>query len=858
MPHTHGKKLATSIAAATLLAGTAGPAAIAMADPATPGQPNASRPAHTPATVTINGVPAKHEGDMWTAHISQTTQPADTTITATVTYNDGTTGNVTLTKGATVTDKENTDPATGRTTVTTTTTYKGETDGQTIQTTIHASTVKDPANPYRDATVGGVKLTPNAQGAVGTISGTLDGEDNAPATITLSNGDTARLTSQTPVTVKTDGSDAIHSRTATYTASKYGYTATVTMNATRTTPISYTAQVDGKDVPLTPDGDGVYEGSIDLDKPATTATVTPSVGDPVMLMGKPTAAKTQTDLGQVTTQGETIFSSQHVKITARYKTVTGAPVTLGEQNGGTGFTQDGDTWKATAATVTLDGKNKPSTDTVTLSDGTTAPVTWDSRISQTTVDGVDYVTRQGTASGVKSVDGVSQKYVVTVTASRAKDTTLNSISVVDTPADSQPVNTVLPGFHPAQGSYTVTLPHGHADDSYTLAVDAGVDADVSSVTASLGPDGSRILNVTVNGKRYTATVGFTPADIKQDSPAKLSGIYVNKTGQHAQGALIDRWDPNRLEYTVTVGEHDPSPYILPIAPTGVSVKAGDVTQTADGATQSWQVTDTATGAARTYKVTVVRQHSWKTAAEKFTPADPVAQKATEAPSSSKDTSLESAGYTSGGVYKPQSGTQWRIPQGGAFSYEPKAGQSVSVSSRLVKGMTYEYTVSVLAPDGRTFARHHYTVTYITPATHSARLTGIKVNGKPISGFDPARLSYDVSVADVNRWTIVPQYDRTLGVTVVTSKDGRTATITVASADGLVKTVYTVHAHGPAVAPAAEGEGEADGTGVTVDDEPVLAETGSDVHRPVTAMLAAFMMGMGGLLFRRRTRGRHAA
>ena len=118
------------------------------------------------------------------------------------------------------------------------------------------------------------------------------------------------------------------------------------------------------------------------------------------------------------------------------------------------------------------------------------------------------------------------------------------------------------------------------------------------------------------------------------------------------------------------------------------------------------------------------------------------------------------------------------------------------ASPLVKGMTCEYTVSVLAPDGHTFARYRYTVTYITPATHSSRLTGIKVSGKPISGFDPARLSYDVSVADVNRWTIVPQYDRTLGV--------------------------------------------------TVDDEPMLAETGSDVRGPVTAMLVAFLTGVGAV------------
>ena len=39
----------------------------------------------------------------------------------------------------------------------------------------------------------------------------------------------------------------------------------------------------------------------------------------------------------------------------------------------------------------------------------------------------------------------------------------------------------------------------------------------------------------------------------------------------------------------------------------------------------------------------------------FTPADPVAQKAT-------------------GVYKSQTGSTWQVPQGGTFSYEPMAGQ----------------------------------------------------------------------------------------------------------------------------------------------------------------------------------------
>lgn len=39
---------------------------------------------------------------------------------------------------------------------------------------------------------------------------------------------------------------------------------------------------------------------------------------------------------------------------------------------------------------------------------------------------------------------------------------------------------------------------------------------------------------------------------------------------------------------------------------------------------------------------------------------------------------------------------------------------------------------------------------------------------------------------------------------------------------------------------------------------VLAETGSDVRSPVTAMLVAFLTGVGAVLLGRRSRGGHAA
>ena len=105
-------------------------------------------------------------------------------------------------------------------------------------------------------------------------------------------------------------------------------------------------------------------------------------------------------------------------------------------------------------------------------------------------------------------------------------------------------------------------------------------------------------------------------------------------------------------------------------------------------------------------------------------------------------------------------------------------------------MTWRYLVTVSAPDGLT-ATHAYTVVYITPATHTALLTGIKINGTNIPGFNPRVRSYQVGVPDPDDWTILPVFDKTDGMSVVVDKRGARAAITVTSADGLVETVYTV-------------------------------------------------------------------
>ena len=107
-------------------------------------------------------------------------------------------------------------------------------------------------------------------------------------------------------------------------------------------------------------------------------------------------------------------------------------------------------------------------------------------------------------------------------------------------------------------------------------------------------------------------------------------------------------------------------------------------------------------------------------------------------------------------------------------------------------MTYTYTVSVLSPDGATFTQHDYTVTYITTATHKAELTGISVDGKLINGFDPNKTSYEVSVDNPDKWTVVGQYDKDSGMSITINKNGADATLTVTSGDGLVSKDYKVH------------------------------------------------------------------
>lgn len=133
----------------------------------------------------------------------------------------------------------------------------------------------------------------------------------------------------------------------------------------------------------------------------------------------------------------------------------------------------------------------------------------------------------------------------------------------------------------------------------------------------------------------------------------------------------------------------------------------------------------------------------------------------------------------------------------------------------------------------TFTQHDYTVTYITSATHKAELTGIAVDGTLINGFDPDKTSYEVSVDNPDRWTVVGQYDKDSGMSITINKNGADATLTVTSGDGLVSKDYKVH-----VTKKLFG---GDGT-VGVGD---LATTG--VNTGVVAVAVVALAAVGGLL-----------
>lgn len=585
--------------------------------------------------------------------------------------------------------------------------------------------------------------------------------------------------------------------------------------------------VDGKDYTFTLDNKGVEQVTLDKGSSYPQDKITVDGSSKFDMPGSITVSKADpsSKLGQVDVEGSVTYDKAadpktptpafHAERTFAYTGGTALTIKGSRRNLLKGT--NGKTYYTKVSTLNLGPDNEPTDDSkqIVLTDGekdvATADINWakdengkpDVTVEDKTVDGATskFVRRVGTADGtVKVTDPGSGKtmevpFHIIATADRAQDKSFTGLTVTRTDAKGQ--TTVYDGtkdfdqkFSPDVHEYTLTLPASATGDSYTLGLTRGVDSEAGTPTIALGEGASRVLKVTVNGVEYKVNVKFQTSDIQADSPAKLSGIYVNRTGENTKGQLIDNWNPNRLDYVLALGEKDPSPYVLPEAPEGVTIKGGNVTQNAQSTKQEWIVTDTASGVSRTYSLTVTRPV--KTAVTEFKPNDPAKQDPSEDVKTPQDTDLTSHGYVGkDGKYVKADKDTYEIPEGGAFAYEPKNGQSATVTVSH-EGMTYMYTVNVLAQDGYAFAQHTYKVTYITQPTHLAQLTGILVDGTSVNGFDPAKREYTAAVNDPNEWMISPQYDKTTGMSVSTEKNGSDAIITVTSGDGLEKAVYKVH------------------------------------------------------------------
>ena len=604
---------------------------------------------------------------------------------------------------------------------------------------------------------------------------------------------------------------------ATYTGSTQdGRTITVTATITN---YKWTAKVNGKNIQFAYK-DGAWTADVkDLQKTAPGKTITATDGETkvdLTYTGVTGSAVSSGKFGIININGTASYENEKSKfnltlpVSYSYGSLIRYNLPENKKGDFTVSKDDAGKFTATAPTAVMDDSGKPDTVSITLDDKAKTQITVPLGEKTQTVD--EDKTRHAVRTG--SIDGeykitdpvsnlyVTQRYTVDATSTRTWNDSLLSLNVLErdpsNPKENIPVDLK---FDPQTHEYTVERPNTSVNDAFTLGYKVGADATTTPVSVSVGDNATRILSITLNKgldteATYKVTVSFAPADLKADSPAKLTGIYVNKTGQNTQGQLVDNWDPNRLDYTVTVGEDDPSPYVLPTYDkTKVEVHPGKVTQTADSVKQEWQVVDKATGASRTYSLTVIRQHSWKTAVEEFKPEDAIAQKATVEADSDSDAELVSHGYVdASGKYIAIDADDYQIPEGGVFSYEAKSGQSVGVVSQKTTGMTYEYTVTVLPKDMSFPKQHVFTVTYITAKTHYAGLTGILVNGTKIEGFNPDKHEYKVPVARADQWMVSPQYDKLTGMSVDTDKQGADATITVTSGDGTTSVTYKVHVY----------------------------------------------------------------
>lgn len=470
---------------------------------------------------------------------------------------------------------------------------------------------------------------------------------------------------------------------------------------------------------------------------------------------------------------------------------------------------------------------------VAMSDGTKLERTL-GEVARTTTDGKTAWVRAITYTGVTSAGA---RVAVMVNASHTYDST-SELKVTATDAQSATPRDVLDvkgDVADLKDSYTAdTQDHDRIGNAYRASLTGSTDAVSKdpgvSVTYGIGANGARTFHIKyrtlvlkgttlkATDKTIDVTVPFAAPKREASNPdARLDGFDIK-----GDATLDPAFDPDVLDYTIHL-KADQHVSVAPRTRAGTKAVAGDVSQTAFTTVQSWTVTADS-GQSRVYTVTAVRDHTEQTADEKFTPRDPVGTVSKDPNPSETNTKLKSWGYTLDGKYTAVDSDTFQIPEGGTLAYESYEGQAVNATGVRSHGMTWDYDVSVLAADHETYGSTTLHVTYITAETNAAYLTGIKVDGKAIDGFDPSKTEYSVQVADPTQYVVTPQFDKMTGMSVSTHKTDSEAVVTATSADGLEKAVYTVH----------------------VSKAPLLASTGvrAGIAAAVVVVLAAIAAALG--------------
>lgn len=567
--------------------------------------------------------------------------------------------------------------------------------------------------------------------------------------------------------------------------------------------------IDGKTLS---NADGTLTATLDRKTAALEhPTLTGSDGSTVSLTdtAEPfTQENDQLGVGHIAhTLSGTTADAAKTAIRVTYDVASGTETTVtlddGSKTGAAGkFTRNEDgSWTANltgALGKDLDATAAAST-TFRLSDGTTLDGTLGDAVT-TTPNGTTLLTRTLTADGkdshgtpVKAVATLSYTYDprISLTLTHKSGTAENSQTVaVDGLTADMDVNTL--------GSvYSAGVQErGLTGDQWELNVKHGANVSNPTIAVTTSGEGSRILVATIRYQRLDAdghtlvndskivrvNVPFAAAPkVIGNDKAALAGIKVN--GQDIPGFSADK-----VDYTITAGK-DERVKVSPVARDGQTVVAGDSRQTAFTTVQTWTVSKD--GESRTYTVTLVRDHTEKTADEKFTPAEPAGQVSKAENPSDDNTALESVGYMLDGAYHKSDSDEFTIPEGGILSWSSYAGQVVQPTVERDHGMTFRYELGVLSKDGTKYATRVLTVTYLTADTHRAELTGIKVDRRDVAGFDPKTMEYDVRVDNPERYVVTPSFDKMTGMSLTVHKTASQAVIKVTSADGLTQATYTL-------------------------------------------------------------------